>query len=108
MTSSPLRRIADMDRLEAPAMTQTDVTMIGLGRMGSALARTLLQNGYSVTVWNRSPGKADALVADGAHLAASVEEAIAASPATITNVTTHDTTIELLTPVAAGLEGRAQ
>ena len=38
-----------------------DVTVIGLGIMGTALARTLLKSGYSVTVWNRSPEKAEAL-----------------------------------------------
>ena len=38
-----------------------DVTGIGLGIMGTALARTLLKSGYSVTVWNRSPEKAEAL-----------------------------------------------
>ena len=32
----------------------TDISVIGLGDMGSALASTLLENGYSVTVWNRS------------------------------------------------------
>ena len=31
-----------------------DITIIGLGVMGTALARTLLENGYSVTVWNRT------------------------------------------------------
>ena len=36
----------------------TDVSVIGLGDMGSALARTLLDSGYSVTVWNRSADKA--------------------------------------------------
>ena len=35
----------------------TDISVIGLGDMGSALANTLLNNGYSVTVWNRSADK---------------------------------------------------
>ncbi len=35
----------------------SDISVIGLGAMGSALARTLLQNGYAVTVWNRTAGK---------------------------------------------------
>ncbi len=43
-----------------------DVGVVGLGKMGSALARRFLAQGQSVAVWNRSPGPVDALVADGA------------------------------------------
>jgi 3-hydroxyisobutyrate dehydrogenase-like beta-hydroxyacid dehydrogenase len=39
----------------------SDFSVIGLGVMGSALAKTLLQNGYSVTVWNRNIEKAEPL-----------------------------------------------
>jgi len=42
------------------------IGFIGLGHMGAAMARNLLKAGHEVIVWNRSPGKADALVADGA------------------------------------------
>ncbi len=36
----------------------SEITVISLGVMGSALAQTLLQPGYKVTVWNRTPSKA--------------------------------------------------
>jgi 3-hydroxyisobutyrate dehydrogenase-like beta-hydroxyacid dehydrogenase len=49
------------------------VTVLGLGEMGSALAGAFLGGGLPTTVWNRSPGKADALVAKGAVGAASAE-----------------------------------
>ena len=84
----------------------TDVSIIGLGAMGSALANTLLQNGYSVTVWNRSMEKAATLVEAGANAADSAADAISASPATITCIKTHDTTIELLEGCAAVLDGK--
>lgn len=48
----------------------TAVTCIGLGLMGSALARAALASGHGVAVWNRTPGKAQALADIGA-LAAS-------------------------------------
>lgn len=51
------------------------VGFIGLGRMGSAMAANLLKAGHDVAVWNRSPGKADALVAAGARRAASPRDA---------------------------------
>jgi 3-hydroxyisobutyrate dehydrogenase-like beta-hydroxyacid dehydrogenase len=84
----------------------TDISVIGLGDMGSALASTLLHNGYSVTVWNRSADKADPLTAAGAVLATSSEEAIAASPATITCITSHDRTIQLIEGINLSLEGK--
>jgi 3-hydroxyisobutyrate dehydrogenase len=43
---------------------------LGLGLMGLPMARRLLSAGHQVTVWNRSAGKADALVERGARLAA--------------------------------------
>ena len=84
----------------------TDVSVIGLGDMGSALARTLLKNGYSVTVWNRSAEKAEPLTAAGAELAKSPKEAIEASPATISCVTSHDRTIELVQEAGSVLAGK--
>lgn len=55
------------------------VTVLGLGSMGFAIARLFLERGRRVTVWNRSTGKADALVAQGATLAATAAGAIHAS-----------------------------
>lgn len=84
----------------------TDITVIGLGAMGSALASTLLDSGFSVTVWNRSLDKAEALRAAGADVAESAESAIAASPATVTCVTSHEQTFALLQDLAAALAGK--
>jgi 3-hydroxyisobutyrate dehydrogenase-like beta-hydroxyacid dehydrogenase len=59
------------------------VTVLGLGAMGSALARAFLAAGHPTTVWNRSPGRAGALEDAGAAVAAGVPEAVAASPLTV-------------------------
>jgi 3-hydroxyisobutyrate dehydrogenase-like beta-hydroxyacid dehydrogenase len=53
------------------------VGFIGLGNMGSAMATRLLDAGFDVTVYNRSPGKADAVAARGATVAATVAQACA-------------------------------
>jgi 3-hydroxyisobutyrate dehydrogenase-like beta-hydroxyacid dehydrogenase len=45
------------------------VGFIGLGRMGSGMAANLLAAGHTLTVYNRNPAKAEALVAKGAQLA---------------------------------------
>ncbi len=43
-----------------------DVSVIGLGAMGAGIARTFLDVGCRVSVWNRTRAKVDALVASGA------------------------------------------
>lgn len=43
-----------------------EVTVIGLGPMGQALAAAFLAAGVRTTVWNRTPGKDRELVAAGA------------------------------------------
>lgn len=47
----------------------------GLGLMGAAMARRLLQAGHGLTVWNRSPAKAAVLERLGARVAATPAEA---------------------------------
>jgi 3-hydroxyisobutyrate dehydrogenase-like beta-hydroxyacid dehydrogenase len=57
----------------------SDITVIGLGAMGSAIAKVQLQAGHTVTVWNRSPDKISPLVKIGASNSSSFSEAIQAS-----------------------------
>jgi len=73
----------------------SDITVIGLGAMGSALARTLLDAGRNVTVWNRSPEKIQPLVALGARGPSDFGEALAASPLVIVCLLDYDATTEL-------------
>lgn len=56
----------------------TDLGFLGLGTMGSEMAKRLVEAGHSVRVWNRSPEAADELVAAGAIRAATAAEALAA------------------------------
>ncbi len=60
--------------------TQSDVSVLGLGKMGSALAHAFLDQGKSVTVWNRSPYRAEALAAAGASVADRPADAFGSSP----------------------------
>jgi 3-hydroxyisobutyrate dehydrogenase-like beta-hydroxyacid dehydrogenase len=52
-----------------------DAGLIGLGKMGSGIAKSLLRAGHRVTVYNRTHLRADALRADGAIVATSASEA---------------------------------
>ncbi|MCP2259982.1 3-hydroxyisobutyrate dehydrogenase [Streptoalloteichus tenebrarius] len=83
------------------------VTVLGLGAMGTALAEAFLAGGHATTVWNRTPGKDEALVAKGALRAETVAEAIAASPLVVVCLLDDASVREVLEPVADALSGRA-
>lgn len=53
------------------------IAFLGTGLMGAPMVRRLLAAGFEVRVWNRDRAKAEALVADGAILAPSPEQAVA-------------------------------
>lgn len=56
----------------------SEVGFLGLGNMGAALSRRLLETGHDVVVWNRTAAAAEPLIAAGARSAASAAEALAA------------------------------
>jgi 3-hydroxyisobutyrate dehydrogenase-like beta-hydroxyacid dehydrogenase len=56
------------------ATAPMNIGMIGLGKMGSAIAGNLLSSGHKMRVWNRSPGPVKELVAKGAEAAAQPAE----------------------------------
>jgi 3-hydroxyisobutyrate dehydrogenase-like beta-hydroxyacid dehydrogenase len=89
--------------------TTTDekaVTVLGLGAMGTALAGAFLDAGRPTTVWNRTPGRDGGLVERGAAGAASIEEAIGASPLVVVCLLDHRSVHDALDPVAGALAGR--
>ena len=84
----------------------TKLAVLGLGSMGSALAYCLLEAGYQVAVWNRSPGKAEALAKAGAQVCSLVDDAVSASDFTITCIKSHKETVELVDGLSTSLEGK--
>lgn len=86
----------------------TELTCVGLGLMGSALARALLTAGHRITVWNRSPGRAETLVGSGAQEARSFEEALTASPIVLICIDSYGSALDILaaTKGLPGLAGR--
>ncbi len=67
-----------------------DVAVLGMGRMGRALAGRLLEGGHRVAVWNRSKGKAGEIVSAGATEARSVVDAVDGADVTVTMLTNDD------------------
>jgi 3-hydroxyisobutyrate dehydrogenase-like beta-hydroxyacid dehydrogenase len=72
----------------------TDVTVLGMGAMGRALASSLVTAGRSVTVWNRTPGRS----VPGAAVASSVGSAVAASPVVVVCVVDYAAVRSFLSP----------
>jgi 3-hydroxyisobutyrate dehydrogenase-like beta-hydroxyacid dehydrogenase len=85
----------------------SDITVVGLGLMGTALARAIQHVGHSMTVRNRSPQKMQPIKDEGVATAADLATAIAASPVIlicIDNYAVTDAIIksEKIIPLLAG------
>jgi len=86
----------------------SDISIIGLGSMGAALAHAFQQAGHKITIWNRTPEKLRLLISSGAKGAPSVADAVQASPAILVCLDSYVTTRRLLgaADVALHLAGR--
>ncbi|MDX3800439.1 NAD(P)-dependent oxidoreductase [Streptomyces sp. AK04-3B] len=89
-----------------PVRQNSAVTVIGLGPMGQAMTRTLLAAGHPVTVWNRTAGRADGVVADGARRATTPGEAVEASDLVILSLTDYRAMYDILGDATASLVGK--
>lgn len=84
----------------------SEISFIGLGVMGSAMAGRLIEAGHTVRVWNRSPAATDALVGSGAVRASSITDAL--STGTVISMLANDAATEsvfssrLLATIPAG------
>ena len=66
--------------------SKPSIGWIGLGLMGRPMGLNLLKAGYPLTVWNRTPSRAESLVAAGARLASSPRAAAEAADVLFTIV----------------------
>lgn len=82
--------------------------IVGLGKMGSAIARNLLSRGYQISVWNRSPEPAAILVARGALHASSLKGLVEEVDAVIVmlwgDAAAREVTLEQIIPAARASE----
>lgn len=72
------------------------IAFLGLGRMGLPMARNLLGTQHALTVYNRTPGRAKALVSQGAREAASVAAAVEDAEVAITMLSNDDAVKEVV------------
>lgn len=79
------------------------VAVLGLGIMGQGVARTLLRDGFEVTVWNRTVEKARPFADEGATVAESAAEAVAGSDAILSIVFDADSVADVLEEAAGSV-----
>ena len=60
-----------------------NVAFIGMGRMGRLIAAHIVDAGHQLTIWNRTPGRAEELVSRGAREASTVGDAVADADAIV-------------------------
>jgi 3-hydroxyisobutyrate dehydrogenase len=82
------------------------IGIAGTGKMGSAMARRLLGQGHQVTVWNRTPERAQQLVAHGASVSTSAA-ALAADAPIVISMLTDEAALDAVYFGSAGLLARA-
>src|SRR3546814_10392345 len=84
------------------------VTVLGLGRMGTAIAERLVDAGHEVAVWNRTPGRAEGLTSRGAKELQSLSEAFSVSDVALSMISDSTALLELTSPqggLAAAVHG---
>jgi len=90
--------------------TNTDaraqVTVLGLGEMGSAIAKALIASGHRTTVWNRTASRAAPLAALGADVAPTAADAVAASPLVIVCLLDSTAVDAVLGTIDAAVSGK--
>lgn len=75
---------------------RTTVTLIGLGTMGASIGERLLEQGFAVDVWNRTPGPAARLVEHGATAYATPDKAAAHADVLLSMLPTGDAVKEVM------------
>ena len=72
------------------------VALLGAGTMGAGMAQRLLELGFPVNVWNRTPGPAAALAEHGATVRAKPSEAVAAAEVVVTMLSNADAVLDVM------------
>ncbi len=83
------------------------VALLGTGTMGVGMAHSMLRAGLPVTVWNRHPERARPLADDGATVAGSLEEAVAAADVVVTMLFDEPAVTEVMTAAAGAMRPEA-
>lgn len=89
----------------SPTPTRLPVAVIGLGPMGQAMVRALLRSDHPVAVWNRTESRAADVVAAGASLAATPDDALRSADVVVLSLTHYGAMYDILGDHTAALAG---
>ncbi|MFD4245038.1 NAD(P)-dependent oxidoreductase [Streptomyces sp. NPDC058525] len=84
----------------------SDVSVLGSGSMGGALARVLAAAGLDVAVWNRTAHRARAVDGDGLLAVERIADAVRCAPVVLVCLTDYAATRQVLAPVTGGTRDR--
>lgn len=88
-----------------------NITLIGLGAMGSRMAMNLLKAGHVLTVWNHTPAAANQLLSAGAKIASTPRAAVANADVVLSMVRDDDASrsvwLDANTGALAGMQPHA-
>jgi 3-hydroxyisobutyrate dehydrogenase len=77
----------------------TRVGLLGVGLMGSAMTHRLLNEGFSVVVWDRDQSHVEPLGPRGADIASSASEVVGAADVVITMLPTAEIVLSVVEPL---------
>lgn len=83
-----------------------NITLVGLGPMGTSIAKAFLGGGYEVTIWNRTASKTVDLVKLGAKGTQTIQEAVTANSLILLSLTDYNAMFQVLNPVKDKLKKR--
>jgi 3-hydroxyisobutyrate dehydrogenase len=77
--------------------------VLGTGIMGAAMTRSLAREGHEVTVWNRTPERAEAAAGDGITACGAVADALLGAEVAFTMLYDADSVVDITAEVVGAL-----
>lgn len=81
----------------------TQIAFLGIGAMGLPMADRVLAAGYPLSVWNRTPSRAEALSGSGARVAPTPQDVVRDAEVVITMLADPPAVLEIVTQIAPEL-----
>lgn len=111
---SGIRRYARALRFKGMIMSKTtistgapvNISVLGLGDMGSAIARTFIDLGFPTTVWNRTASRSTPFLAAGSKVTLSAAEAVANSDLIVLCLLNSTAVDDVLRSVGSAVSGK--
>ena len=84
------------------------IALLGVGTMGAGMAANWLKKGFALTIWNRTPARAEPLAAQGATIAATPREAAQGADIIVAMVADNDASRAVWLGPAGALRARSR